>query len=161
MSGAFLLVTVATILFDMGSSGSIDATANADQYGASQGIAIGLLTFGGIICCYAVFVYYRRLRLLESRQPFGYHDRHGPVLLATALLVGIVMLLLYFSDAFVTAATSSPSSSSVTRPVAVGQPVVHPTGLAGRPVVAIPAQRCAAPGGPSGRYAGSFTVANH
>jgi hypothetical protein len=100
MSGAFLLVTVATILFDMGSTGSIDATVNAEQYGASQGIAIGLLTFGGIICCYAVFVYYRRLRLLESRQPFGYHDRHGPVLLATALLVGIAMLLLYFSDAF-------------------------------------------------------------
>jgi hypothetical protein len=97
MSGAFLLVTVATILFGIGNSNN---STNTAENLASRGISIGLLVFAATISCYAVGVYYRRIRLLEAGQPHGYHERHGPVLLAVALLVGIAMLLWTFQTAF-------------------------------------------------------------
>lgn len=107
MSGAFLLVTVATILFDIGAVNDAGDGYNNDTNAAStRGISIGLLCFAATITGYAVFTYYRRLQLLASRQPQGYNERHGPVLLALALLVGIVMLLLYFSDVFAPAAAA-------------------------------------------------------
>jgi hypothetical protein len=106
MSGAFLLVTVATILFDIGAVNDAGDSYNDTNAASTRGISIGLLCFAATISGYAVFTYYRRLQLLASRQPQGYNERHGPVLLALALLVGIVMLLLYFSDVFAPAAGS-------------------------------------------------------
>ena len=85
ISGAMLLVTIAALLlnFEIG---------RHDSYR----VGFSLVLCATLIVFYAMFVYYRRLRLLRTRSPYGYIDRVGPLLLAGAVLVGIVLLAVFF-----------------------------------------------------------------
>ena len=58
-----------------------------------QAIAFGLLGCAAGIILYSMFVYTRRLRLLETGQPYGYVDHVGPALLSLALFLGIVCVI--------------------------------------------------------------------
>lgn len=52
-------------------------------------MAFGLLGCAAGTILYSIFVYARRLRLLETGQPYGYVDHVGPALLSLALFLGI------------------------------------------------------------------------
>ena len=67
----------------------------SDQPG-SLSVGLTLMVFAAVVIAYALFNYYRRLKLLTSGSPYGYIDHVGPILLAVAVFVGIIVLLIYF-----------------------------------------------------------------
>lgn len=98
-----LLVTIAALLLNF----EID---KHDTY--RVGCALALCAT--LIVFYAMFVYYRRLRLLRTGSPYGYIDRVGPLLLAGAVLVGIALLASYFFDQI-----NDPMSKKAQAPVGI------------------------------------------
>jgi uncharacterized membrane protein YidH (DUF202 family) len=82
ISAALLLVTIAVLLLDFESDLAYARTASK--------ILVGT---GIFITVYSVFVYFRRVRMLESGTPYGYVDHIAPVLLSGAILVGFFFLL--------------------------------------------------------------------
>jgi SPX domain protein involved in polyphosphate accumulation/uncharacterized membrane protein YidH (DUF202 family) len=91
ISAALLLITISAILIEKGDDdGILAATGMALTIGA------------GFVVVYATFVYFRRLRLLSKGASYGYVDHLGPVVLAAAVLSGVLVLLFYLT---------SPSSS--------------------------------------------------
>ena len=83
ISAALLLVTVASILNAL----SVDTTHMIERI---------MMVLAGMITIYALAIYFRRLYLLERALPYGYQDHAGPIVLTTAILLGILTLL-YFS----------------------------------------------------------------
>lgn len=82
ISGGLLLMTVAAILYEYRDSQADYATA-----------ALVLLCGALVIVTYSSFVYFRRLRLLESGRPYGYVDKIGPMILSTFVIIGVSLLL--------------------------------------------------------------------
>lgn len=87
ISGGLLLVTVAALVLDF----------QSDRAG-SLAVGFALTCCASVIVCYATFVYYRRVHLLRSASPYGYIDVFGPILLAGSVLIGVVILLIYFYE---------------------------------------------------------------
>ena len=89
ISAGLLLVTISVILLGIDSSmGSTSTFARKSGVGVCGGAVL--------IVFYATFVYFRRLRLLATGNPYGYVDNIGPVVLAIAVSVGVIVLLTHF-----------------------------------------------------------------
>jgi uncharacterized membrane protein YidH (DUF202 family) len=82
ISAALLLVTIAVLLLDFES--------DFDDARVASKILVGT---GIFIAVYSVFVYFRRVRMLESGTPYGYVDHVAPILLSGAILAGVSFLL--------------------------------------------------------------------
>jgi hypothetical protein len=57
-----------------------------------------LISCGIIVVIYALFVYYRRLKLLESGKSYGYVDRIGPAFLGVSVAIGLILFLFHSID---------------------------------------------------------------
>jgi uncharacterized membrane protein YidH (DUF202 family) len=88
LSAALLLVTISVILLDFQSGTGVSATAG-----------IILNSVAVFIVFYSIYAYYRRLVLLQSASAYGYVDHFGPIILALAILIGVLMLLYYYIEA--------------------------------------------------------------
>ena len=78
-SGAVLLATVALLLHELNPK--------------FHGIGFGLLSGAAVTILYSSFVYFRRVRMLVTGQPYGYIDHAGPVLLSAAIFLGVVSVI--------------------------------------------------------------------
>jgi len=85
ISAALFLITIAVLILELGTKNNANNLA----------ISFMLVLFGGIVICYGVFAYHRRLHLLTSGKPYGYIDRIGPLFLASATFIGICVILSY------------------------------------------------------------------
>ena len=85
ISAALLLVTIAAIIME-----------NSGQHKHAVTMGFSLMTCAAFVVVYAMFVYFRRLQLLSSGQPYGYVDKNGPLVLAIAVLAGLGGLLYHF-----------------------------------------------------------------
>lgn len=92
VGGAFFLLSLSVI--------------SAEVVGEVTHVIMFLLGLCVVLVLYSVFVYYRRLHLLQSGSPDGYVDRVGPLLLACTVLAGVVMVN-------VTAVSDSMSLNSI------------------------------------------------
>lgn len=93
ISAALLLFTVSVILFDI-----------TMDHGVSHTAATCLICFGMFLACYALFTYYRRLRLLQSGSPYGYIDHVGPIIITVSMVLG---LAIYLSEVALAPATAA------------------------------------------------------
>ena len=81
ISASLLLLTVSSIMM---------GTGHYD--GTSSTIAFASL----VLVCYASFIYFRRVSLLRSGQPYGYLDFVGPAILSVGVGIGVFIV---FADA--------------------------------------------------------------
>jgi uncharacterized membrane protein YidH (DUF202 family) len=102
ISAALLLVTISVILLDFQSASGVPATAG-----------IVLNSVAVFIVFYSIYAYYRRLVLLQSASAYGYVDHFGPIVLAMAVLLGVLMLLYYYIES----GRAPPDTTVYTGPV--------------------------------------------
>ena len=48
------------------------------------------------IMLYSAFIYYKRNEALVNRNPFGYNDLHGPLLLTFVMIICLILSLLFY-----------------------------------------------------------------
>lgn len=82
-SAGLLLLTTAILLMDFGTVGA-DKTASA------------LSALCVIIVIYALFVYYRRINLMENSDPSHFAEYLGPAILSIAIMAGIIATMFQY-----------------------------------------------------------------
>ena len=99
-SAALWLLTIAALL------------AEREVDGTSYLTAAGLVLCTGalVVLVHSLYVYFRRIHLMQTGNPKGYVDRFGPMLLFTAVFCGVITLLVDKSKAKFSMMQPTPSA---------------------------------------------------